>query len=141
MSNYSTICYHERQERINNDFVRCQSCGLSFVNKSKDSRNKTRTDFTNENKSFCRNFDRNFNNIIREEEQHEPVLEYYAGQNKVNYVVVNKQVQFQSWPPKYKVEVNGKTAYLIDEQIKKLLSDIKAIPVSGEEFNQIYGFS
>lgn len=129
--NYSKICNHGRLKRINNDFVRCLECGQSMISQQKMITNKTRQDFTDENKSFVRNFDRNFTNILEEvdEQSSKALYEYYTDHIMANKIIVNKMVQFVSNPPKYEVIVNGMKSYLTNEEIQKILSDINAIRV------------
>lgn len=133
MSNnyYSKICNHTRLQRINNNFVRCLECGQSMISQKKHIRNKTRQDFTKENKSFIRNFDRNFSNVIEEvdETSNTPMYEYYADKMMANKIIVNRAVAYQSLPPKYEVIVNGNKIYITDQEISKLLTDIGAIRV------------
>jgi len=136
---YSGICSHTRLTRLNNNFVRCLDCGQSIINQEKISGNKTRKDFTNENKTFERNFERNFTNTIDETDYQQPApYEYYTDNNWANIVIINRSVQFFSKPPKYEVKINGKASYLTDEQISKLLADIKAVKVDKEQLEFRY---
>lgn len=130
-NSYSRICNHSRINRLNENFVRCMDCGQSMISQKKLVANKTRKDFTNENKSFVRNFDRNFTNVLEETDQQSsmPLLEYWMDRNWANLVIIDRSVQFQSHPPKYKVIVNGEQNYLTDDHIRKLLADINAIKV------------
>ena len=139
--NYSKICNHKRLERINNNFVRCMNCGQSMISQEILLTNKTRNDFTNENKSFVRNFDRNFTNILEEvdEQSMAPLYEYYTDRNWVNLIVINKIVQFYSNPAKYETIINGTKSYLNENEIKKLLFDVKAIKVTENDLNIKYG--
>ena len=129
--NYSKICNHSRLGRIDNNFVRCLDCGQSMISQKQMISNKTSKDFTNENKYFTKNFDRNFTNVFEEvdEQSSRPLYEYYTDRTQSNHIIVNKQVQFLSNPPKYEVSVNGTTSYLTNEQILKMLGDIGAIRV------------
>lgn len=122
--NYSGICNHARLTRLDNNFVRCLGCGQSFVSQKSVPANKTRRDFTRENKSFTRNFDRNFSNILEEVDtvSDAPLYEYYIDRNWTNGIIINRAVKFSSDPPKYEVDINGQTAYLDNSQIMKLLS-------------------
>lgn len=137
--NYSIICDHKRLNRINKNFVRCLDCGQSMISQQKMLSNKTRQDFTNENKSFVRNFDRNFSNILEEtdEQSTKPLYEYYTDRMNTNHIIINKQVQFQSNPPKFEVTVNGSTTYLTNMDIKKMLFDINAIRIDEDQFNSL----
>ena len=129
--NYSKICNHNRLQRIGNDFVRCLDCGQSMISQSKLLSNKTRQDFTKENKSFVRNFDRNFSNVLEEvdDQSMEPLYEYYADRMMINKIIINRQVQFQSLPPKFEVFVNGSKTYLTNDDIQKLLIDAGAFRI------------
>ena len=129
--NYSKICGHNRLQRINNDFVRCLDCGQSMISQSKVVSNKTRQDFTNENKSFVRNFDRNFSNTLEEvdDQSDNPLYEYYADRMMINKIIINRRVQFQSLPPKFEVFVNGSKTYLTNDDIQKLLIDAGAFRI------------
>ena len=137
--NYSRVCNHPRLSRINNNFVRCLNCGQSMISQQIVPINKSRRDFSTENKSFVRNFDRNFSNVLEEidTEIKTPMYEYYMDRNWNNIVIINRSVQFHSSPPKFEVEINGQSYYLTDEQIKKILVDINAIKIPEEQFNHI----
>ena len=128
---YSKICNHNRLQRINPDFVRCLDCGQSMISQKKMITNKTRTDFTNENNRFIRNFDRNFTNVLEEVDQSSniPLYEYYTDRIGTNKVIDNRKVQFSSDPPKFEVIVNGSKHYLTADEIRKLLGDINAIRI------------
>lgn len=137
---YTKLCDHSRLTRLDQNFVRCLNCGQSMINQQTIPKNKTRYDFTKENKSFDRNFDRNFNNIIEEiDKQNEPVYEYYTDRNWANMIKINRTVQYQSFPPKYKINVNGEDAILTDSQVKELLNDVKAIRIDEEQFKMKFG--
>lgn len=134
-SSYSKICNHERTTRLNNDFIRCLSCGQSIVSPQKMIHNKSRQEFTKENKAFNRNFDRNFNNEIEETDMESgQKFEYYTDRNWINNVIIDRTIQFQSFPPKYKVKINGKNAVLTEQQISETLNDIGAIRVDEQQF-------
>jgi hypothetical protein len=100
--------------------------------------NKKERDFVKENKSFIRNFDRNFSNTLEEVDDSviKPLYEYYMDKRGVNRIIVNRMIQFNSNPPKYEVIVNGHKYYLVEESIIKMLSDIGAIRVDRELFNR-----
>ncbi len=124
------ICNHTRLQRINDNFVRCLSCGQSLISQKKFDTNKSRLDFTKENKYFDRNFERNFNNIIEEKDIEGPApYEYYVDKDWVNIIIINKNVLFDSMPAKYKIFLNGKISIMDNNQIISLLSDTKAIRV------------
>lgn len=129
---YSKICTHNRLERISTDFVRCLDCGQSMISQSKMLLNKTRQDFTKENKSFVRNFDRNFSNTLDEVDDQDsmPLYEYYTDRMMINKIIVNRKVQFHSQPAKYEVFVNGSKTYLTNDEIQKLLIDINALRIN-----------
>ncbi len=130
-ANYSMICGHSRLQRINNNFVRCQDCGQSMISQTNIPVNKTRQDFTKENKSFIRNFDRNFSNVLEEtdNQQTEPLYEYYTDRMMINVIIVDRRVQFNSDPPKFKVKVNDNRIYLTNGDIMKLLAETNVIRV------------
>ena len=131
--NYSNVCNHSRLERISSTCVRCLDCGQSMISQKQVPSNKSSKDFSNENKSFTKNFDRNFTNVLEEVDiqSTRPLYEYYTDHSQSNYIVINKQVQFFSDPPKYEVSVNGSVTYLTNEQIQKILRDINAIRIDG----------
>ena len=137
--NYSGLCNHLRIIRINDDFVRCQQCGLSMVNKKNQPNNKTINDFTKENKSFLKNFDKHFTNVIEEVDVYssKPLYEYYVDKLMMNKIIVNKNTQYLSLPPQYEVIVNNKKTTMTDQQIYKLLSDINAIRIDEKSFKNI----
>jgi len=96
--------------------------------------NKTRQDFTKENKSFIRNFDRNFSNVLEEidDQSIKPLYEYYTDRMMVNVIIIDRQVRFQSNPPKFEVIVNDTKTYLTNDEIQKLLADANAIRVDSD---------
>ena len=129
-TSYSNICNHDRLERVDDNFVRCLRCGLSMISQKELASNKTRKEFTNENKNFSRNFDRNFTNMLEEvDKTTKPVYDYYTDKLKANQIMINRQVQFSSNPAKYEVMINGTQYYLTEEEIKKILKDINAIHI------------
>lgn len=132
--NYSKICNHNRLKRINSNFVRCLNCGQSMISQTKMLTNKTRQDFTDENKLFMRNFNRNFSNELEEvdEKSTKPLYEYYTDNMMINKIIINKKVQFSSDPPKFEVIVNGIKIYLSNDEIKKLLTDANVFRIDEE---------
>lgn len=129
--NYSAICSHERLSRINDNFVRCLSCGQSLISQVNITGNKSRSDFTNENRAFTRNFDRNFSNELEEIDNinSTPLYEMYTDMNRINQIIVNRLPLFNSDPPKFEVTVNGEKNYLTNENIQKMLYDIRAVRI------------
>ncbi|AYV85575.1 MAG: hypothetical protein Satyrvirus23_18 [Satyrvirus sp.] len=129
--NYSLICNHVRLSRIDSNFVRCLDCGQSMISQEHISTNKSQKDFVKENKSFMRNFDRNFTNILEENDNKNdlPLYEFYTDRMFANKVVVDRRIRFQSSPPKYTVFINGKESYLTNNEIQKVLGDINAIRI------------
>lgn len=125
---YSKICNHSRIKRIDDNFVRCYDCGLSIVNQRILKSNKSREDFVDENKSFLKNFDRNFSNVI-EENDHEtdntPIYEYYKDKDGYNKLLLNKVPMFNSYPHKYEVYINDSKYYLTQDHIKKIITNYK----------------
>ena len=134
--NYAKICTHERITRLNDNFVRCLNCGQSLVSQKYIPGNKTRNDFTNENKLFSRNFDRNFTNVLEEvdSESNRPHYEYYSDKNWTNGVIIKRAVEFSSNPPKFQVIMNGQVGYLDNDKIRILLSNLNAIRIDEEQF-------
>lgn len=131
-ANYSKICDHARLIRIDSNFVRCQVCGQSMISQQYILLNKNSKDFVNENKSFIRNFDRNFTNELEEtnDKLSNPIYEYYTDHLGVNKIIVNRKVQFCSNPPKYEVIVNDSKSYLTNNEIQKILLDINAVKIN-----------
>ena len=134
---YSNICRHDRLQRIDENFVRCMDCGQSMISQKHMATNKTSKDFTNENKSFCRNFDRNFSNVLEEVDEYSssPLYEYYSDRMGINIIIINKRPAFHSYPIKYEVIANGSKSYLTVDYIQKMLSDINAIKIDAKKFN------
>lgn len=128
---YVDICDHLRIKRIDNNFVRCYDCGQSMISQKNMLINKSRKDFTKENKSFVRNFDRNFTNVLEEVDENSanPLYEYYTDRMRANIVVVNRTPQFFCQPPKFEVMINGSKSYQTDGEINKILSDINAFRI------------
>jgi hypothetical protein len=129
---YSRVCDHYRLKRINNNFVRCIDCGESMISQTTITNNKSSKDFSKENPSFARNFDRNFTNILEEidNEYQEPIIEYYTDGLHVNKIIVERRRIFQTNPAKYAVKINGNKYYLTNDEIKKVLTDIQAIRIN-----------
>lgn len=136
---YSGICYHDRLKRINKNFVRCLKCGETIINHETIIKNKSSRDFVNENNSFIRNFDRNFSNIIEQvdEENDKPYYEYYIDRNRVNKIIVNRKVQFNSNPATYETIINGKKYYIDDNKIQNILNQINALKVDADMFKKL----
>jgi hypothetical protein len=130
--NFSKVCYHDRTTRINNEFVKCVECGQKIVNIQKHITNKTRDDFTRENKDFSKVFS---NEIDFDDEDRKYVrVEYYADRNRVNNIIVNRLNKYFSNPPKYDVNINDKKILLNDMQIDKLLRDTSAMRIDEHQF-------
>ncbi|AGD92239.1 hypothetical protein LBA_00319 [Megavirus lba] len=136
---YSMICSHPRLQRINDNFVRCQACGQSMISQKTLPTNKTIRDFTKENKYFTRNFDRNFSNVLDEVDEISsvPKYEYYTDKLMVNYIRINKAIQFMADPPKYQVDINAQINYLTQANIDKMLRDISAIRIDQSQYINI----
>lgn len=126
---YAKLCNHARLKRIDDNFVRCYECGLSMISQKKSNINKSRSDFTNEDKLFLKNFDRNFSNII-EQTDHEtsnaPIYEYYSDRHSRNKIIVNKVPVFNSYPHKYEIFINNSQYYLTTDHINKIIRDTNA---------------
>lgn len=139
--NYSKICYHSRLIRIDNNFVRCMECGQSIVSPKVVLGNKTRKQFTDENKTFNKNNNRNFTNLIEQMDHQSniPRYEYYTDKNMANVIIVNRTSQFNSDPPIYEVIINGQKVYISDGEIKKLLTDTNVLRVDKELIESKYG--
>lgn len=132
---YSRICNHRRTTRINENFIRCLECGQSLIYQVRTPSNKSRQEFTKENPSAGRNFDRNFNNFIEEADSvRGPIYEYYVDRNCVNMIMIDRQVLYRSNPPKYRIIMNGEEAILTDDQIKKILNDVRAVRIDEDQF-------
>lgn len=134
-SSYSLICSHPRIERVDKNFVRCLQCGESMISQKNISGNKRQSDFSKENDTYTKNFDRNFTNVIEEvsnpsgrksEYTIPPAYEYYSDRMGINKIRIDKNPAFYSHPVKHEVIVNGKQFYLEGSEIKKLLLDTRA---------------
>ncbi len=136
---FSTLCDHKRLTRINSNFVRCLDCGESMISQKSIVGNKNRKDFEKENKSFTRNFDRNFSNTIGENDtlNNQPIFDYYVDRNLVNTIIVNWNIQFDSDPPKYEVFINDDKTYMTYPEIKKIISDTNCVKVDKEHIKSI----
>jgi len=137
-NSFSNICDHPRLVRINNNFVRCSACGQSLISQQRMPGNKTIKEFTTENKSFVRNFDRNFTNVLEEvdAESSGPIYEYYTDRIGANKIIIDRTVRFLSDPPKYEVIVNESKIYITGDEINKLLSDINAVKIDRDQFKR-----
>ena len=123
---YAKLCNHSRLKRIDDNFVRCYECGLSMISQKRPDTNKSRLDFSSENKLFLKNFERNFTNTI-EQTDHEtsdiPIYEYYSDRHGQNKIIINKVPVFNSNPHKYEIFVNDSQYYLTTEHVNKILRD------------------
>jgi hypothetical protein len=139
INNFSKICNHNRLKRINDNFVRCLACGESMISQKTMSTNKTRQEFTSENNSFEKNFDRNFNNIIEEQDDLSQMerYEYYTDRIMANKIIVNRAPWPHSHDPIFEVTVNNTKSYLKEDEIKKMLADINAIRVDEYVFKKL----
>ncbi len=132
---FSKICYHEKNKRIDNNFVKCLICGQKIVKILDPITNKTRQDFTNENKNINKKFDRHFSNEIPDDEDSSMLrVEYYADRNRVNNIIVNRSIKYFSDPPKYHVSINGEKVLLNDLQIDKMLLDTNVMRMDEQQF-------
>lgn len=137
---FSAICSHPQTERIDKNFSRCLRCGQSFVNPTKTMRNKTSQDFTNEYSRSMRNFDRNFSNQLDETykpKQPQSLNEYYVDKTGVNKIIVDRNILFNSDPPKYRVNINGQISTLMNQDILQILSDTGAFRIDRDTFNSL----
>jgi hypothetical protein len=142
-SSYSSMCDHYRTVRIDEHFDRCLKCGQSFVNPSYSNvRNKTRHDFTKENKRFTRNFDRNFSNVIEEVDTYidEPRIEYYTDRTQTNLAKLDRNDILPGDPQKYKIIINGQSAYLELDRIKQLFADAGVFRIDGDQYETLYAY-
>ncbi|AGC01802.1 hypothetical protein H012_gp663 [Acanthamoeba polyphaga moumouvirus] len=137
--NYSIICNHSRLERIDNNFVRCLSCGQSLISQKTITNNKRVKDFTKENNNFTRNFNRNFSNQLEQLDANSqiPKYEYYTDKFNANLISINKAIQLLSDPPKYEIDVNGSKNYLTQAQINNILKNINAIRIDYNQYMMI----
>ena len=135
----SQMCDHAKTTRLDKNFIRCTKCGQSIISKTETYANKGMKDFVSENKSFQRNFDRNFSNVITEVENYAtPPVEYYVDANRLNYAIVDRTVLYASNPPKYKIMVNGDTATMTNDRISEFLQQIRAIRIPKEQFDRFF---
>ena len=138
-SEFSEICNHDRITRIDDNFVRCAKCGQSMISKINLTGNKTRQDFTNENKSFRRNFNRNFTNEIEEVDQYStPPIEYYTDINNLNYVIIDRTPIYKTDPIKYKINFNGDVVVMSTDKINEILQKIRAVRIDAEQFKYMF---
>lgn len=135
-SSYALLCTHPRIERIDKNFVRCLQCGESMISQKNIAHNKSQRDFSKENDSFTKNFDRNFSNIIDEvskpneknielEQPIRPSYQFYSDRMGLNKIRINKNPAFYSHPVKHEVIINGEKYFLEGPEINKLLTDTK----------------
>lgn len=137
---YSTFCPHKRVVRVDNNFMRCNDCGRSFVDQLNAPKIKTMEDFVREDSSFQRNFNRNFNNEIEQTESYGPVpIEYYVDKNFINRIIVKWERIYGSNPAKYTLTLNGNQSSMTDAQIRELIQNTRAIKISKEQYDQIIG--
>ncbi|QGR53801.1 hypothetical protein [Moumouvirus maliensis] len=134
--NYGTICNHSRLERIDDNFVRCLTCGQSLISQKTIVNNKRVKDFTKENNNFTRNFNRNFSNQLEQLDAKSqiPKYEYYTDKYNANLISINKATQLLSDPPKYEVDVNGSKNYLTQSQIDIILKNINAMNIDYDQY-------
>lgn len=138
-SSFSGLCDHSRVKRLNENFVRCTKCGQSMISQEDSSLNKSGQDFAKENKSFQRNFDRNFSNVIEEVDQAGPApIEFYINPNNNHYLIVDKTVLNNSNPPKFKVNCNGDINVATNEKINEISQRMKAVRVDQEQFKYMF---
>jgi len=136
---YSTFCEHRRIGRVDQNFVRCNDCGRSFVDQMSVPSIKKMDDFVKEDQSFQRNFNRNFSNEIEEVESYgPPPVEYYVDKNWINRIVIKWERIYGSDPAKYHVSLNGDNTSMTNDQIKQLIQSVRATRISKEQFDQIY---
>lgn len=127
-TSYWNICDHPRLTRINDNFVRCLTCGCDLISQKKIPRNKTVHDFTAENRSLLKS-NKFFNNLV-ENKSDSDMLSYYTDKDGINTVTIDWSNRSQKRPPQYIVIVNGIVTQLTEREINKLLSDLKAIRIS-----------
>ena len=138
-STFSGLCDHSRVKRLDDNFVRCLKCGQSMISQADVSLNKTGQDFTKENKSFERNFNRNFSNVIEEVDQPgPPPIEFYTDANNLNYMIIDRTLMFSTNPPKFKINFNGDVVVMTNEKINEILQKIKAVRVDAEQFKYMF---
>lgn len=138
-SGFSGLCEHSSTKRVNENFIRCNRCGISLINQSSVAPVKSSQDFVKNNKSFERNFDRNFSNVIEEVDLAGPSrIEYYVNPNDYSYVVIDWTPVFNANPLKYMVNFNGQTTTMTEKKIKEILSKIRATKIDKEQFKQMF---
>lgn len=136
---FSGLCDHSKTKRLDDDFVRCLKCGQSMISQATQHINKTGQDFTKENKSFERNFNRNFTNIIEEVEQSgPPPIEYYTDMNNFNWMIIDRTLMYNTNPPKFKINFNGDVVVMTNEKIQEILHKIKAVRIDAEQFKYMF---
>jgi hypothetical protein len=135
-NNFCSLCSHSRINRINNDFIRCLTCGESFPNKLITHKNKTIQDFAKESPGFMKNFDRNFTNVIDQNDIYydEPNYEYYVDASFLNKIIVDKKNLFNSDIPTYRVNINNKVHNIDSEKLQHILDKIGAIKIDKRAF-------
>lgn len=138
-SSFSGLCDHSRIKRLNENFVRCTKCGQSMIRQEDVSMNKNGQEFARENKSFQRNFDRNFSNVIEEVDRAGPApIDFFINPNNNDYLIVDRTVMNNSNPPKFKINYNGNITVATNDQVNEISQKIKAIRVDQEQFKYLF---
>ncbi len=122
--NYSTICNHNRVERINDNFIKCLQCNETIINQLMSPTNKSTYDFVRENKSFMRNTSKNPYNVVELTPQNHQ--EVFMDQHGINKVIVSRQGLSDGT---YPVTINNVKYYLTKPEIEKVLTGIGAIRI------------
>lgn len=131
----STICYHTQKYRIDDNFVKCKTCGLTIIEQT-PTRNKTMRDFIKEDASFIKNFNRYFTNVVDYEQPEQ--IDYYADRVNNVPIVINWAPHWQSGVRKYNVIVDRENVFLTEDQFRELITRLNAVKMDEQQFNLMY---
>lgn len=127
---YSILCGHYMNKRINDNFVKCTECGEIIVNQKNIVSNKSQKNFVNENKNYTKNFDRNFSNLIKSEDNIvDDTNLYYTNRDRTIFFTINPTPITKNSRNIYEIRINGACYYLTNEQIEKILIKYGAIKI------------
>jgi len=119
------LCEHSNLKRVDDNFVLCLNCGQQMVNQKYTRMNKNTLDFVKESSGKdLKNFDRNFSNAIVQSHI-ENSVELYTDIRGVNKMTISKNPVFNSNPAKYKVILNGNIQFMVDGDIKKIITSLE----------------
>lgn len=141
----TTICNHERFRRTDKNFISCIDCSTSWIKPLKELQNKKQSDFVREDQTFNKHFTRNFNNKFESEtdwnekymstieEQNkerskiQPVV--FRSENGTVEIVIDKNIQLESVPIKYKTVINGEMSFQTEADLRQYLHKLKAFRI------------